>query len=286
MPIVECDNCGEDIKKVSARIKSTKHHFCDKDCYSEWKRPENALDNYKDKDWLEEQYIEENKSGLDIAEKCNVTKGTIYRWLKKFGIKVRSDYGSHRARKWRNSVDWNQKQRDVVYGSLLGDGYITKSGTFELETKEKEFAQLIYNSLPKELFQSKQPVEYRYWRVYTIVQEWFKELRNDWYIDGKKLLIPKDMELTPTILLHWYLGDGHFSKHRDAPVLTSIFVNTGVATKKLRELGFEVSQYGPYGKVYKILIKDKEKYFEYIGGCPISCYDYKWKKNSVASHSS
>jgi len=42
--------------------------------------------NYQDPDWLRKQYVNKGKSGYQIADKCGVTSGTIYRWLRKFDI--------------------------------------------------------------------------------------------------------------------------------------------------------------------------------------------------------
>lgn len=41
---------------------------------------------YKDKDWLKAEYLNKEKSTVDIAEECKVGSSTIRRWLKKFSI--------------------------------------------------------------------------------------------------------------------------------------------------------------------------------------------------------
>lgn len=45
---------------------------------------------YYEKDWLTERYTIQKKSGEDIAKEANTTKETIYYWLKKHNIHVRS----------------------------------------------------------------------------------------------------------------------------------------------------------------------------------------------------
>lgn len=42
--------------------------------------------NYKDSDWLQEQYIENDHSQAEIAAKCDVDQTTISYWCGKFGI--------------------------------------------------------------------------------------------------------------------------------------------------------------------------------------------------------
>jgi len=46
---------------------------------------------YRNKEWLENQYLTLKKSARDIAKECNVDPGTIGNWLKKFGIKTRTN---------------------------------------------------------------------------------------------------------------------------------------------------------------------------------------------------
>ena len=41
-------------------------------------------------EWLQEQYVERERSGPEIAEECNVHSGTVYSYLEKHGIERRS----------------------------------------------------------------------------------------------------------------------------------------------------------------------------------------------------
>jgi len=56
--------------------------------------------SYKNKDWLENQYLVLKKSTVQIAKECNVNSaGTIYYWVKKLSIKVRNPSESHKGKK-------------------------------------------------------------------------------------------------------------------------------------------------------------------------------------------
>jgi len=44
------------------------------------------MTKYKDEDWLEQQYVEKDRSQADIAEECGVSDMTIHRWREKFDI--------------------------------------------------------------------------------------------------------------------------------------------------------------------------------------------------------
>jgi transposase-like protein len=44
---------------------------------------------YRDSDWLREQYVDRERTTADIAEECGVTHQTISTWLDKHGIETR-----------------------------------------------------------------------------------------------------------------------------------------------------------------------------------------------------
>jgi len=44
---------------------------------------------YKDAEWLHEQYHEKELSQYEIADKCNVSQGTVRYWMEKHGIERR-----------------------------------------------------------------------------------------------------------------------------------------------------------------------------------------------------
>lgn len=53
---------------------------------------QNSEPRYRDEDWLHKLYIEEQKSAYEIAEVCDCSAKTIYRWLDRFGIETRDSY--------------------------------------------------------------------------------------------------------------------------------------------------------------------------------------------------
>lgn len=46
--------------------------------------------NYKNKEWLQENYIDKKLSTYDISKLCYINRTTVLYWLKKFNIKIRS----------------------------------------------------------------------------------------------------------------------------------------------------------------------------------------------------
>jgi len=56
---------------------------------------------YRDEDWLQHKYIEENKTQAEIANICNVSTQTINNWTTKFGLSKDS---------------WNNGESNPVHG--------------------------------------------------------------------------------------------------------------------------------------------------------------------------
>lgn len=72
---------------------------------------------YKDRKWLKEKYIDEQRSIADLANECGVAKTTITHWLKKFGIGVRSqsDAAKIRAKRYVHTIPDNEKLHPTFY---------------------------------------------------------------------------------------------------------------------------------------------------------------------------
>jgi len=126
--------------------------------------------------------------------------------------------------------DLDQKALDIIEGDLLGDGCITKYGTYQQEAKDKKYLEwrggllnrggikckIIPTKSKSSYSKSKKP----FYLLYTHSCPAFFELRKRWYIKnskGKEIKrIPPGIKLTPTALLHWYLDDGNL-KHDKRP---------------------------------------------------------------------
>ena len=77
---------------------------------------------------------------------------------------------------------------------------------------------------------------------------WMLALKRTWYdqLDTRQKIVPADLQLTPTTLLHWYLGDGSMNRHggnrKPYPVLaTNCFRYSDIQLliAKLREIGLD-----------------------------------------------
>lgn len=197
----------------------------------------------------------------------------------------------------------------VIDGELLGDGCVFRKGiksgtgyeyTFIAGSIHKEYAEYLHGILapklkskakmrtisPPKNKKSGYPTNKPFYsvRFSSVV---FKNFYARWYPEGSiKITYPKDLELTPTTCLHWYLGDGSLDssfrrrmfeitlhtenfKHSEVDkmselIFCSLNINTGVQNSK------------KYKKI-RIHGQHARQFLEYIGPSPIECFKYKWK---------
>ncbi len=62
---------------------------------------------YKDKEWLENQYINNKKNAIQISEICKCDNSTIGRWLKIFNIKIKSKSNIMKNKFKQGYKQWN-----------------------------------------------------------------------------------------------------------------------------------------------------------------------------------
>lgn len=59
---------------------------------SESKLPSNAVERLHSEDWMREQYVEDQRTAVEISEDLNIGATTVYTWLERHGIGVRSGF--------------------------------------------------------------------------------------------------------------------------------------------------------------------------------------------------
>jgi transposase len=80
--------------------------------------------NYRDKEWLQEQYVEQRRTQSDIADECNVSKTTIHKWVKKHGFETRSQ------------AEWRENNTE----KFAPDSRLTDSAWLEKMYNEKQMS--------------------------------------------------------------------------------------------------------------------------------------------------
>lgn len=118
------------------------------------------------------------------------------------------------------------KQKSVLYGAVLGDGYLQKTGLknarlrLEHGAKQKDYLFWKANTLAL-LFQGKpKKVErvhpltkkkYSYWRHQSQTNAFLGKIRKIFYPQGKKVIPESIAEyLNPTSFAIWFMDDGYY----------------------------------------------------------------------------
>jgi len=113
----------------------------------------------------------------------------------------------------------------------------------------------------------------------------FNEFR-EWYSSGEKVW-PEDIELTPTVLKHWYVGDGNYDNHNTNNCMRIAMSNEVENTEKVSKYFTNVglpkpSNYSIYerddgGKncSAKWSVEDSYTLWGYMGE-PLPDFEYKW----------
>lgn len=275
---------------------------------------------YKDKDWLKEQYVTNDNSVSNIGSKVDCTTRTVRSRLKKYGLyRLRDsnqqcpdcgEWYEELSRHWTETdccrPPFTKKQREILIGSLLGDGnYDISRNRFMwqrmitkpyLEWLQRQFG-VLSNTISKCEPPSKAAQHLRdtlgvnadadncSWG-FTLQTKPHPELEfcEDWGYteDGFESHFPDDISLTPMILKIWYIGDGnlHFNKGEFRQVEIKV-VEQGHRIKYLMSLfndvGFDV---GVSSNTIRIPHGQTEQFFDYIGEPPTASqagFAYKWQ---------
>lgn len=178
---------------------------------------------------------------------------------------------------------------DFIDGFLLGDGHVSKKNChISWSVKYQEFSDYIKNNLrdynPNDSRRFQKDVRCKNGGYYTsrgntkchpdlVLQ------RARWYKDKK--IVPRDVSLSPTSLMIWYLGDGTLTNY-GVTLSTDNFKNDDVdfLITKLYQIGISSNRRSHVGApVIAVNSAGRKVFFDYIGWTsPVKCYEYKFPK--------
>lgn len=187
----------------------------------------------------------------------------------------------------------NSHINDVIIGSLLSDGTINNSNNgknyFWSHTSiNEDYIDFIIKDTGLELNKfSTKPVSFissvnnkEYFSSESFILKsrasvTFTKYRKDWYPNNKKI-VPKNIKLTPVVILHWYLGDGNIDSD-GITLCTDSFDEDSMffLLQELSNLNFN-PLYSE--KRNRIIIPNRRiiEFLNYIGACPVKSFNYKW----------
>lgn len=246
---------------------------------------------YQNKEWLNQKYSKEELDAYQIAKLCEVNSETIYNWLRKFNIPIRSYNLAHHLRQ-ANHCNLSKEAINFINGELLGDGclhsYSNYSALFGYNSKYLEYIQYIWKTLKSFGIE----ITGKIYKQYHKKQDYFSYhysslsytelllIRKQWYPNGKKI-IPKYIELNPLILRQLYISEGSLEHPRNGRPRIRLATcgfsisDTERLVKQLNNLGFRTTRQLSRN-IINISTYSTKDFLNYIGKCPVKCYQYKF----------
>jgi len=245
---------------------------------------------YQNKEWLEKKYLEEKLTQKQIGKLCGVSQSHIRNWLYKLHIPIRSHSKANHSRQANHCI-LSKRAIEWINGELLGDGHLRSlsnySAKFTYSSKYEEYIRYISNTLKSFGIKQSGKIYKRYHKNMDCYDYQYASLsyiellsiHKQWYPNGKKI-IPRNIKLTPETLRQHYIGDGsliHKKKGKDSIILYTygfLAFHVKWLVNELIKLGFKAKRWG--NNVIYISVYSTKEFLQYIGKCPVSCYQYKF----------
>lgn len=254
-----------------------------------------------DKLTLEDLYIHKRKTSYEIAEMFSVNRATVCRWLEKYEIDI-----NPKKRKYEliKKVPFTQEQKDLIVGTVLGDGCVAEHGgknkSYRLLVshceKQKDFLMWKKSILANFVntirrYEDKRGNSIMY-SFATITHDEFRFYRNLFY-NGNKKVIKEDLihHIKPLSLATWFLDDGSINKNVNMRFSTDCFTkNENELLQWFLKCNFDirckVCEYTRRDNKYYYLSLNKEnsqKLTEIIAPYSVDCMKYKLINSSTTT---
>jgi hypothetical protein len=237
---------------------------------------------------LQSLYWQDGLTIREIADLHQCSLCAVYNRLTRYGIQCRS-YGT-----WAQAelVPLTLHEEQVLTGALLGDGCIYLrpdhvNPIYIQTSKHREFLEFVQDELPdllkgQSITCTKKGVHRGYYiksRANPALQPWYAE----WYREGGKTLADQ-ASLSPAACLHWYLGDGNYSKSTG---VIRLFAFAFPRAKIEQVLFPQLQIFQPYlsrmdPPTVNIPRRCVGDFLDYIGPCPVVSYRHKWGSGVVS----
>jgi len=198
-------------------------------------------------------------------------------------------------RRYRERVELNIDALEFINGELLGDGHLTyhsnRAGSqYMCSSKYREYLEWLsdkFNSFGIEQSGKIRFIQNKFGTAWNYSSKSYvdlKDIRLKWYPNGKKR-IPKDLELTPTTMRQWFIGDGNLyyiaGKYPITRFATYGYPQEDVEllVRKINDLGIKCSRY-PSDNCIGISRGYIGQFYNYMAKCPDEIkevYHYKWR---------
>lgn len=218
-----------------------------------------------DQDILQDLYVNKRKTAYEIAEILQVNRSTVTRYLKKYQIAINPKQRKYELVK---KVPFTKEQKEMMIGTLLGDGCIAPHGrknkSYRLLVShcEKQKDLVLYkkavlgnlvNNIRRQEDKRQNSVMYSF---HTVTHHEFKRIYDLFYENNKKIIRDELINyLTPRSLAFWIMDDGSASRNNVSLRLhTEGFTEEeNIKLQNMLRAGFNIRS-----KVCKFTRNDKE----------------------------
>ena len=187
---------------------------------------------------------EAGTSAAKLARSHGVSVWSVITRLRRAGVEVRTPTAQN-ERRLGASLSQELSYRDIVDGLLLGDGSIGWKNNLRLQQSDKRFGWLLQVQEHLRLVGATcsllpRPPQSRVLRserrvisggpshlLYTPAYVENQSEKARWYPADVKA-VPRDLFLTPTVLLHWFCGDGTYDGAGHLTFCTQCFTKDDV----------------------------------------------------------
>ena len=275
-----------------------------------------------DYEWMYQTYVIEGKSTIDIAKLSGAKScATVKQSLERLKIPIRSLTEGHLCKR-----DINYKfniDRQVIDGCLLGDAFlsISKGATTKDYPKfgknniyydhQKCVGEILFGKNWRDRvreYPNKRFEQYHCKNIFSmrgLVDKNLSPFYDRWYPEWNeyKKVIPEDIEIDGTLLLHWFLDDGYsyvVNRKYKNPKYNKRKIRIEFATQSFLQEELEMFSKKIYNKLGLIIkprfhqrngevagtgfemclaeTKDQVSlFYDIIGPCPVPSMQYKWK---------
>ena len=220
-----------------------------------------------DKNTLSDLYITKRKTSYEIAEMIGVDRSTVCTWLRKYEIDINPKQRKYEIIK---KVPFTQEQKDMIVGTVLGDGCIALHGRKNKGCrlivghceKQKDFLMwkksILANFVNTISIREDKRKNSTMYNFTSVVHDEFRFYR-DLFYEGNKKIIRDELitHIKPLSLAVWFLDDGTLIKNVNMRLSTDCF--TKEENEKLQwmlKFNFDIRS-----KVCEYTRRDKKYYY-------------------------
>ena len=251
--------------------------------------------------WLRHEYIDSLKSTKVIGDIVGCGPNSVRQALIGHNIPVRSISAGLLCSNAHINID-----RCVIDGGLLGDASLrmynpTNASSGAHYVRKNKFkdhiryvAGLFYGcDIDDYIFPSMNTCNGKdllYHEFRTRATRELYDYYHRWYINGIKR-VPRDIHITPTALLHWFMDDGSAYHRRRSSPTKQVVITLSCECFTVDDIDFLVGCLMrdvnlPFRKSkcnsgvgFRISLPQSytQQFYSYIGECPVDSLRYKWR---------